>query len=102
MSCLVEIPNALREHCAGTARVKLAAGTVRSIVRALEQRYPGFETRLGTDIAVAIDGEIIHDPWLEPVPEGGELHFLPAISGGAGRALPTTPRAETAHRKEIS
>ena len=82
MSCLVEIPVALRAHCAGTARLKLEAGTVRSIVRCLEKRYPGFEERLGRDIAVAIDGEIIQDWFVEDLRPASEVRFLPAIEGG--------------------
>ena len=84
MNCLVEIPQALREHCQGQTRVQVEAGSVRAVVRALDARFPGFGEQLGSDFAVAIDGEIVHDPWLEPVPAGSELHFLPAISGGAG------------------
>lgn len=80
---MVEIPTSLREHCRGEARVELPAGSVRAVVRALDARHPGFAERLGDDFAVAVDGEIIHDPWLEPVPAGAELHFLPAISGGS-------------------
>lgn len=82
MNCLVEIPSALLEHCGGELHVQVAAGSVRAVVRALDERFPGFRERLGEDFAVAIDGELIHDPWLEPVPAGSELHFLPAISGG--------------------
>ena len=80
---MVEIPIGLREHCEGEARVELPAGSVRAVVRALDERHPGFAERLGEEFAVAVDGEIIHDPWLEPVPPGAELHFLPAISGGS-------------------
>ena len=33
-------------------------------------------------MAVAIDGEIIHDPFLEAVGPDSEVHFLFRISGG--------------------
>jgi hypothetical protein len=33
-------------------------------------------------MAVAIDGEIIEDPLLEPIRPESEIHFLPRISGG--------------------
>lgn len=33
-------------------------------------------------MAVAIDGEIIHDPFLETVKPESEVHFLFRISGG--------------------
>ncbi len=84
MKCVVEIPSALRDHCGGALHVEVEAGTVRQVLRRLEARFPGFGERLGTEFAVAIDGEIHPDPWLEPVPPGGELHFLPPLAGGAG------------------
>ncbi len=82
MNCLVEIPRALRGHCDGLLHVQVPAGSVRAVVRALDERFPGFGTALGAEFAVAIDGEVVHDPWLEPVPAGSELHFLPVVSGG--------------------
>ena len=82
MNCLVEIPASLRVLCEGELHVHVPAGSVRAVVGALDERFPGFREQLGQDFAVAIDGELIHDPWLEPVPAGGELHFLPAIAGG--------------------
>ncbi|MCP3985689.1 MAG: xanthine dehydrogenase family protein subunit M [bacterium] len=82
MTCLVEIPTALRALCEGELQVQVPVGNVRSIVRALDERFPGFREQLGQSFAVAIDGELIHDPWLEPVPAGTELHFLPVIAGG--------------------
>ena len=82
MKCIVAIPSALWEHCRGDQRVEVETGTVRAVVRVLDGLYPGFQARLGEEIAVAIDGEILNDPWFEAVPAGGELHFLPAISGG--------------------
>jgi molybdopterin converting factor small subunit len=78
----VVIPSGLREFT-GVERVELAARDVRGVVAALEERYPGFQERLGDRFAVAIDGEIVQEPWLEVVPTGSELHFLPQIAGGA-------------------
>jgi molybdopterin converting factor small subunit len=78
----VVIPSGLRGFT-GVERVALAARDVRGVVKELEARFPGFTERLGPRFAVAIDGEIVQDPWLELVPTGSELHFLPPISGGA-------------------
>ena len=78
----VVIPSGLRTFT-GIERVELAARDVRSVVKELDARFPGFAERLGERFAVAIDGEIVQDPWLEPVPTGSELHFLPPLSGGA-------------------
>jgi molybdopterin converting factor small subunit len=78
----VVIPSGLRAFT-GVERVELAARDVRGVVAALDARFPGFAERLGTRFAVAIDGEIVQEAWLELVPSGSELHFLPQIGGGA-------------------
>jgi molybdopterin converting factor small subunit len=79
----VVIPSGLRQLTGGVAEVKLAVKDVRGTVAALDARFPGFADALGQRFAVAIDGEILHDAWHEPLPAGSELHFLPALSGGA-------------------
>jgi molybdopterin converting factor small subunit len=79
----VVIPSGLRASAGGAERVELAARDVRGVVEELDVRFPGFAEALGPSFAVAIDGEIVQDPWLEPVPTGSELHFLPALAGGA-------------------
>ena len=33
-------------------------------------------------LAVAIDGQIYQDTWLEPIPADAEVHVLPQIAGG--------------------
>jgi len=78
----VVIPSELRGLCGGAERVEMEAADVRSLVQTLDARFPGFARRLGTHFAVAIDGEILQDAWLEPLPPGSEVCFLPAISGG--------------------
>jgi molybdopterin converting factor small subunit len=78
----VVIPSGLRPLSGGVAEVELVAKDVRGAVAALDARFPGFAKALGTRFAVAIDGEILNDAWLERLPSGSELHFLPALSGG--------------------
>ena len=79
----VAIPSGLRELTGGIDQVEIVARDVASAVAALEQRFPGFAAALGQRFAVAIDGELLQDAWHEPLPAGSELHFLPALSGGA-------------------
>jgi hypothetical protein len=78
----VVIPSGLQKWTGGAAHVDLVAKDVRGAVAALDARFPGFAGALGRSFAVAIDGEILQDAWLEPLPSGSELHFLPALSGG--------------------
>lgn len=58
------------------------APTVRRLIRVLDERYPGIGEHLGEGTAVAIDGDIIPDAIYEDIPDGAEIDFLPAISGG--------------------
>jgi sulfur carrier protein ThiS len=38
--------------------------------------------QLDEGIAVAVDGEIYQDGWLEPIGPDSEVHLLPRIGGG--------------------
>ncbi len=54
----------------------------KDIVEELLEKYPRFDEEQLMGMAVSIDGEIIHQPFLETVSEGSELHLLHRISGG--------------------
>ena len=73
----------LRRFAGGLERVEIEAATVRELIDALDRRFPGIGGPLREGTAVAIDGEIIPEPLLEPIPPGSEVHFLPSISGGS-------------------
>jgi hypothetical protein len=66
----------------GEAETHVKAVVYRDVVKELLSRYPRLEEEKLLEMAIAIDGEIIHDPLLEEVPEDSELHFLYRISGG--------------------
>jgi hypothetical protein len=83
----VFIPTSLRRLSGGGARIDLPPGTIAEIVAGLERRFPGMREALVEDEALrpgviaSIDGE--QTSWLlQHVPEGAELHFVLAISGG--------------------
>ena len=86
---LVWVPSLMRDLTGGAERVRVPGRTVRQIVTNLERLYPGMRGRLMDDdrlmpsITVFIDGEAGRLGLLEPVGEESEVHFLPAISGGA-------------------
>lgn len=72
-----------RQFAGGQTHVEVDAANVRSLVRALDEMFPGLGVELESDgIAIAIDGEIISDPFLETIAQGSEVYFLPAIKGG--------------------
>jgi molybdopterin converting factor small subunit len=66
----------------GEEKTTVSALTYRDLVDEITDRYRGLSRDEIKKMAVAIDGEIIHDPFLETVGQGSEVHFLYRISGG--------------------
>ena len=66
----------------GEERCDVDAFVYRDIIARLVEKYPELEQDKLMEMAVSIDGEIIHDPYLEVVNETSEVHFLFRISGG--------------------
>ena len=62
---------------------EIVAPSVRSLIRELDNRYPGLVTQIsdGT-LSVAIDGDIYQDAFLEELHPDSEVAFLPKIGGG--------------------
>ena len=85
---VVFIPPAWRDLTAGRAEVRLAAMSVRQVIEGLEALYPGIAARALADdslkpgLAVSINGTISRRGLRGAVPEGAEVHFLPALGGG--------------------
>lgn len=84
----VFIPHALREFTDGQESVEAAGATVREVVSNLDpalraQLLDG--ARLKANLAVAVDGAVAPMGLLERVEPDSEIHFVPAISGGAER-----------------
>lgn len=84
----VFIPSQWRDLTGGLAEIEVAGNSLRQIVAALDDRFPGVAARLGDDgglargLAVSIDGAITARGLLAPVAAASEIHFLPAIGGG--------------------
>lgn len=64
------------------ASVQLDVADYRELIEALAARYKRLAAAELREMAVAIDGEIIHDPMLEAIGRESEVHFLFRISGG--------------------
>ena len=85
----VFIPSLMQKLTDGEARVVVSGSTVREIINNLEEQHPGIKERLvdkfkiKSNISVAVDGEVTPLGMLEKVGEDSEVHFLPAIGGGA-------------------
>lgn len=72
----------LREFTGGDATLEVDASSVRRLVRVLDETYPGIGEQLTSGHSIAINGEIIPDAIYEDLPDGAEVHFVPAIGGG--------------------
>lgn len=71
-----------RRFTGGQAALEVAAADYSTLLAELERRYPGLVSAIGVRTAVAIDGEIFHDPLHEPIGPDSEVHFMPLIGGG--------------------
>ena len=78
----VFFPDHLMQLTAGVRELEVHAESFRDLVAELERLYPGISKVLIGKVAVAIDGDIIHDPFLDPVGPDSEVYFLHRIEGG--------------------
>ena len=72
----------LRNFTGGETEINLEVSNARQLFRLLGDRYPALKPHLEEGLAVAIDGEICQDAWLEPISPDSEVHLLPRIGGG--------------------
>ena len=87
----VWLPSQLQSLTGGQQQVHAAGHTVRQVIDNLERAFPGLKAELYDEeedvvmpgIAVVIDGETTQLGLLEHVREDSEIHFLPALGGGA-------------------
>ena len=66
----------------GEEQTCVDAEVCKDIVAVISNQYPALEHDELMEMAVAIDGEVIHTPFLEKVAATSEVHFLYRISGG--------------------
>ncbi len=74
----------------GQQQVEVAGDTIRQVIDALDELYPGIrqriidpgQNRIRHDIAVSVDGEVIVEGLRHKVAAHSEIHFLPAMAGG--------------------
>ena len=90
---VVFMPTPLRRYIGGVACVEVPGATLRQLINNLEARHPGLREhllhpedsdRLMMGLAAIVDGEPTNMGLLTTLDEQSEVHFLPAIAGGAG------------------
>lgn len=64
-----------------TRELDLSADNYRELVRKLDARWPGIGEQIER-FAVAIDGHIYQDAFLEALQPDSEVYFMPKIEGG--------------------
>lgn len=87
----VWLPPRLQRLAGGRQQVQVEGTTVRQIVDNLERAFPGIKMELYDEeedilmpgMSVIIDGETSQLGLLEQVRPDSEVHFLPALGGGA-------------------
>ena len=77
----VVFPDSFVAFTEGRREQDTTAATVRDLVRELKREYPGLEELLDKS-AVAIDGQIYQDAFLEPIGTDSEVFFMARIEGG--------------------
>jgi molybdopterin synthase sulfur carrier subunit len=89
---IVWIPSLLRELSRGQEHVRVPGGTVGEVIDQLDAAFPGIRQKLCDvnglrhGITVAVDTQISRLGLNHPVADETEVHFLPALGGGSGRA----------------
>jgi molybdopterin converting factor small subunit len=73
---------AARRLTGGQSEFDVEANTVRRMIAELERRYPGLGHQIDEGMAIAIDGEIFQDAYLEELKPDSEIVLIPKIGGG--------------------
>lgn len=85
----VWIPSLLRSLTGGVTQIEIEAGSLRELIDRLDERHPGIKDRLVSDdrvkpnIAVVVNGVNSRGGLRQTLDNGSEVHFVPAMSGGA-------------------
>jgi molybdopterin converting factor small subunit len=73
---------AARRLTGGATEFDVEADTVRRLIVELDRRYPGLGHQIDEGMAIAIDGEIFQDAYLEKLKPDSEIVLIPKIGGG--------------------
>jgi hypothetical protein len=69
-------------YTGGVTEFTIEARTLRGIIKAMDEMFPGLGEHLEEETTVAIDGEIHEVAYGHPVAPGSEVFFLPKLEGG--------------------
>ena len=77
----IVIPDHLLHHFGNQREFDLPVANYRELTEQLNERFPGTDEVL-RKTAVAIDGQIYQDAWLEPIGADSEVFLMQRIEGG--------------------
>jgi molybdopterin synthase sulfur carrier subunit len=72
-----------RRYTDGVREFDIEAASLREVIKALDQMYPGLGEHLEEETTVAIDGQIHDQPgYFQKLRQGSEVFFIPKLEGG--------------------
>ena len=71
-----------RPYIGDVTEFELDVVNIRGLIRELDRLYPGLGEQVDESMAVAIDGVICQDSYLEPIQPDSEVYLIPKIAGG--------------------
>ena len=72
----------LRSKTEGRAFVEVEGKNVGQILNGVAKEFPHLEEFLEENVSVSVDGRIIVDSLVEPVPEGVDVWLMQRLRGG--------------------
>jgi molybdopterin synthase sulfur carrier subunit len=66
----------------GVREFEVQAKTMRDVIKAMDDLFPGLGFHLEEETTLAINGEYHETGIFQPVPPGAEVFFIPRIAGG--------------------
>ncbi|SDJ17907.1 MoaD/ThiS family protein [Lutimaribacter saemankumensis] len=62
--------------------ITVEAGTVRELLRKLQERYPGLKSAIENDVAVVVDGVVYRDDRSKELAADAEVFLMRRLAGG--------------------
>ena len=66
----------------GVREFEVQAKTMRDVIKAMDEMFPGLGHHLEEETTLAINGDMHETGYFQPVPPGAEVFFIPRIEGG--------------------
>ena len=78
----VRLGGTLSAAAGGRREFDVEAANIMQLLNALKRDYPELERTLQRGVAVAINGQVYNNAWLQPIPEDAEVYLMPRVGGG--------------------